>query len=128
MAMPRVLIVDAEETQVRALSAGLALEGMAVAFAGTGDAALRLLAAPESVDLALIDLMIPGLNGLDLSRRIRRDFPQVRVLLTSIYHLSARQLELANCGAVGFVPKPYKLGELCSFVRAKAWAVSAAAC
>lgn len=128
MAMPRVLIVDAEETQIRALSAGLALEGMAVAFAGTCDAALWHLAAPESVDLALIDLMIPGLNGLDLARRIRRDFPQVRVLLTSIYHLSARQLELADCGAVGFVPKPYKLGELCSFVRAKARAVSAATC
>jgi CheY-like chemotaxis protein len=123
-----VLIVDAEEFQVRALSAGLALEGLEVEIATSAEGALRVLAAPESADLVLIDLMIPGLNGLELARRIRRDFPLARVVLTSTYHLSARQLELANCGAVGFVPKPYKLGELCSFMRAKARAVSAAAC
>lgn len=128
MPMPRVLIVDAEEIQVRALAAGLSLEGLEVAFAASAEEALQVLGSAESADLALIDLMIPGLNGLELARRIRRDFPHVRVVLTSAYHLSARQLELANCGAVGFVPKPYRLGELCSFMRSKARAVSAATC
>ena len=117
--MPRVLIVDDEENQRRTLAIGLRLEGFDVLVAASGTDALRLLGTPPLVDLAVIDLMMPGLNGLELARQIRRSFPHVRVVLSSAYHLSARQVERADCGAVGFVPKPYKIGELCNFLRAK---------
>ena len=131
--MPRVLIVDDEENQRRTLSIGLRLEGFDVLVAGSSQEALEALAAatdPQSagIDLALIDLMMPGLNGLDLARQIRRLFPNVRVVLSSAYHLSARQVERADCGAIGFVPKPYRLAELSSFLRAKTKMVSPSAC
>ncbi|MCC6555279.1 MAG: response regulator [Polyangiaceae bacterium] len=126
--MARVLIVDAEESQRRALSAGLTVEGFDVAFAISTEGAMEILASPPSADVAMIDLMIPGLNGLDLARQIRGSFPNVRVVLSSAYHLSARQVERADCGAVGFVPKPYKVGELCSYLRSKARTVSPATC
>jgi DNA-binding response OmpR family regulator len=132
--VPRVLIVDDEENQRRTLSIGLRLDGFDVVVAGSSQDALRALAAaaasPQStgIDLALIDLMMPGINGLDLARQIRRSYPTVRVVLSSAYHLSARQVERADCGAVGFVPKPYQLSELCSFLRAKTKAVSPSAC
>ena len=73
----------------------------------------------ESPDVALVDLMMPGLNGIELARKIRDAFPAVRVVLTSAYHLSERQLSRADCGVVGFVPKPYILPELAEFLRAK---------
>jgi DNA-binding response OmpR family regulator len=118
--VPRVLIVDDEENQRRTLSIGLRLEGFDVLVAGSSQDALKTLAsAAPPVDLAMIDLMMPGLNGLELARQIRQLFPAVRVVLSSAYHLSARQVERADCGAVGFVPKPYRLAELCSFLRAK---------
>jgi CheY-like chemotaxis protein len=117
--VPRVLIVDDEENQRRTLSIGLKLEGFEVVVAGSSTDALRLLASSPPIDLALIDLMMPGLNGLELSRQIRQMFPHVRTVLSSAYHLSARQVERADCGAVGFVPKPYRLAELSSFLRAK---------
>ncbi len=131
--MPRVLIVDDEENQRRTLSIGLRLEGFDVVVAGSSQDALRALAASGSpqgggIDLALIDLMMPGLNGLELARQMRRLFPHVRVVLSSAYHLSARQVERADCGAIGFVPKPYRLTELCSFLRAKTKTVSPSAC
>ncbi len=138
--MPRVLIVDDEENQRRTLSIGLRLEGFDVVVASSAHEALVALgacaASPEAgatsagpaIDLALIDLMMPGLNGLDLARQIRRLFPNVRVVLSSAYHLSARQVERADCGAVGFVPKPYQLAELCSFLRSKTKALSPSAC
>lgn len=116
--MPRVLIVDDEENQRKTLSIGLGLEGFEVHVAASGLEALRLLER-ESVDIALIDLMMPGLNGLELARQIRRTFPDVRVVLSSAYHLSARQVERADCGAIGFVPKPYKLAELANFLHSK---------
>jgi DNA-binding response OmpR family regulator len=131
-----VLVVDDEENQLRSLSIGLKLEGFDVVVAGSSQEALRALDSaagvlgdgPKSppIDLALIDLMMPGLNGLDLARQIRTRYPSVRVVLSSAYHLSARQVERADCGAVGFVPKPYRLAELCSFLRAKTKASSQA--
>jgi DNA-binding response OmpR family regulator len=118
--MARVLIVDDEENQRRTLAIGLRLEGFDVTVAGTAREALDVMreASPQ-FDLALLDLMMPGLNGLELARQIRTLHPGVRVVLSSAYHLSARQVERADCGAVGFVPKPYRLAELSSFLRSK---------
>jgi DNA-binding response OmpR family regulator len=118
--MARVLIVDDEENQRRTLSIGLRLEGFDVMVAGSAREALDLMreACPQ-FDLALVDLMMPGLNGLELARQVRTLYPAVRVVLSSAYHLSARQVERADCGAIGFVPKPYRLAELSSFLRSK---------
>jgi DNA-binding NtrC family response regulator len=126
--VPRVLVVDDEENQRRALSIGLKLDGFDVVMAASAAEALRVLSTPPAVELALIDLMMPGLNGLELARQIRRLYPSVRVVLSSAYHLSARQVERADCGAIGFVPKPYKLAELCTFLRSKSRPLVPAPC
>jgi DNA-binding response OmpR family regulator len=125
--MARMLIIDAEDSQHRALRAGLRVEGFEVAFAASSREALHILDA-AGADIAMIDLMMPDLNGLELARQIRRAFPSVRVVLSSIYHLSARQVERADCGAVAFVPKPYRVGELCRFLCSKAASLSSASC
>lgn len=125
--MVRVLIVDDEENQRKVLGIGLKVEGFEVVAAASGDDALRLLAA-HRVDVALVDLMIPGMNGLEVSRQIVRRFPNVRVFLASAYHLSARQMDRADCGAAGFIPKPYKLADLCNLLRAKPEAPVQATC
>jgi DNA-binding response OmpR family regulator len=115
-----VLVIDDEDSARRGLAIGLELDGFEVVLADSIPEAFDVLGSMPPIDVVLIDLMMPDVNGLELTRRIRRSFPQVRVVLTSAYHLSARQVERANCGAVGFVPKPYKLSEVCTFLRAKA--------
>ncbi len=97
---------------------GLRLEGFEVSAAQTADQAMDLLDC-EPVDLAMLDLMMPGINGIELARRVRQRHPSVRVILTSAYHLSERQLTRADCGVVGFVPKPFEFVELASLIRAK---------
>ena len=116
--MARVLVVDDEENQVRALAIGLRLEGFDVKTASCAQQALRELDTGP-VDLVIVDLMMPGTNGIELARQLRGMHPDTRVVLTSAYHLSERQLERADCGVVGFVPKPYALAELVDFIRAK---------
>ena len=115
----RILIVDDQETQRKALSIALRLDGFDVASAASATEALESLAMAH-YDLALVDLMMPGINGLDLARQLRTLFPNVKVVLTSAYHLSERQLRRAECGAVGFVPKPFQMSELVEFLRTKA--------
>jgi CheY-like chemotaxis protein len=117
--MPNVLIVDSEGTQRRSLSLALRLEGFHVALASSSDDARQRLAEESGFDVVLVDLMIPELNGLDLAREIRLSFPRTRIVLTSAYPLSQRQLERTECGAVGFVPKPYELDEVSRYLRSK---------
>ena len=122
----RILIVDDEENQRRALGIALRLEGFTVEEAADGDQALRRLEGCP-FDLAIVDLMMPGINGLDLARRMRFRWPGVQVILTSAYHLTERQLERADVGAVGFVPKPYRFDDLLGFVQSKLAAAAAEA-
>jgi len=114
----RVLVVDDEENQVRLLVLGLQHEGFDAVGTRDPDAVLGMLGA-QTADVAMVDLMMPGINGIELARKIRDAFPSVRVVLTSAYHLSERQLSRADCGVIGFVPKPYVLPELAEFLRGK---------
>jgi DNA-binding response OmpR family regulator len=114
----RVLIVDDEDNLVRTLTIGLRLEGFEVAIARDAEGALQSLEAAPA-DIAIVDLMMPGTNGMELARKLRSLHPALRVVLTSAYHLSERQLTRADCGVVGFVPKPCVLSELIEFLRRK---------
>lgn len=115
---PRILIIDDELNLRRSLAIGLKLEGFEADAVGTAEAALQSL-GEKPFDLVLIDLMMPGVHGLELARRVRTMHPNVRIVLTSAYHLSERQMAQADCGAIGFVPKPYNIDDLAKFLRAK---------
>jgi DNA-binding response OmpR family regulator len=111
-------VVDDEANHARVMAIGLRIEGFDVETSPDAEAALTQLAGAP-YDLAIVDLMMPGTNGIQLARSIRERHPQTRVVLTSAYHLSERQLVRADCGAVGFVPKPFDLTELARFLRSK---------
>ena len=115
---PRILIVDDQDNHRKSLAIGLRLEGYEVLEACDGESALAVLER-ATADLAIVDLMMPGINGLDLARRMRFRHPTVPVVLTSAYHLSKRQLERAEIRVVGFVPKPFEMQELVGFLREK---------
>ncbi len=81
---PRVLVVDDVAAQARVTAIGLRIEGFHVEVAGDSEGALHALAA-QSFDVAMVDLMMPGTNGMQLCRLIRERHPATRVVLTSAY-------------------------------------------
>jgi DNA-binding response OmpR family regulator len=115
---PSVLVVDDDPNELRALVIGLRLEGFDAAGAPDGSCAQRML-AEKSYAAAIIDLMMPEINGLQLARALRTSFPKVTTILMSAYHLSPVQLSRADTGVVGFVPKPFRFDELVRFIRVK---------
>jgi DNA-binding response OmpR family regulator len=117
-AVPKVIVVDDEANHARVMAIGLRIEGFEVETAIDAEGALAQL-RDQTFDLAIVDLMMPGTNGIQLARMVRERHPHTRVVLTSAYHLSERQLVRADCGAVGFVPKPFDLTELARFLRGK---------
>jgi CheY-like chemotaxis protein len=103
--MNRVLIVDDEQIHLRSTAALLERAGFATDTALGGEEALEKL-AEKPFDSVLVDLMMPRMNGLELVRTIRERHSGLRVVLTSSFPLSARQVERMGLGDVPFVPKP----------------------
>ena len=119
--MQTILLVDSPDGNASLLASALRVEGFQVVLAPSA-AEARATLEDGPVVLALVDLMLrtdAGTNGLELAREIKHAHPGLRVLLTSAYYLSERQLERADCGVSGFIPKPYDVAEVVSFIRAK---------
>ncbi|MDB4933605.1 MAG: hypothetical protein JWP87_577 [Labilithrix sp.] len=122
--MQTILLVDSispPDGDASLLASALRVEGFQVVLAGSASEA-RAALEQGTVALALVDLMLKtdaATNGLELARELKLAYPGLRVLLTSAYYLSERQLERADCGVSGFIPKPYDVGEVVSFIRAK---------
>jgi DNA-binding response OmpR family regulator len=115
--MPKVLVVDDEETKRGELEGALRHAGFETRGVSSHDAAQE--ASESRFDLAIIDLMLHGTNGFELARRMRSVSPAVRVVLTSAYHFTEHQLARIDCGAVGFVPQPFAVDELTAFLWSK---------
>lgn len=120
--MHNILLVDAPDGDASLLASALRVEGFQVVMAASAFEARQALQSTPMV-LAIVDLMLradAGTNGLELARELKNGHPAMRVLLTSAYHLSERQLERADCGVSGFIPKPYDIVEVVSFICSKA--------
>jgi DNA-binding response OmpR family regulator len=79
--------------------------------AADGQQALEALAG-SPVDVLICDLMMPRIDGLELSRRMRFAYPSTRIILMSAYHLTCAQIERAQVGEIRFLPKPYEFRQL----------------
>jgi two-component system response regulator RegX3 len=114
--MPKVLVVDDEESLLDAVRYALSREGMDVAVARDGNAAMELVTA-ERPDLVVLDLMLPGLSGWDVCRRIR-SASQVPILMLTARDAEVDRVVGLEMGADDYVTKPFSLRELVARVRA----------
>ena len=114
----KVLVVDYSPSGRDSIIADLEFGGFVVVGVSGGETALETLGVIK-FDLVLIDLMMPGMNGLQLARKIRELFPLVKTMLMSSYLLSPIQLAKVDVGVIGFVPKPYNARKLVWFIRGK---------
>ena len=108
--MAKVLIVDDEPKIVRLVADYLEAAGFAVTTAGSGDEAL-MRARTESPDLVVLDLGLPGLDGLDVTRTLRRDGDLPIIMLTARDDETDRVIGL-ELGADDYVTKPFSPREL----------------
>jgi DNA-binding response OmpR family regulator len=112
-----ILVVDDEDTIREVVGRYLEYEGFKVCEAADGEAALAAY-EKQPPDLIILDLMLPGVDGLTVLRRLRRDRPHVPVImLTARGETNDRILGL-DLGADDYVAKPFSPQELVSRVRA----------
>jgi CheY-like chemotaxis protein len=115
----RVLIVDDDERNVFALRSALALRGMDVAVAEDGAAALAALERDPDVDLVLMDVMMPELDGYETTKAIRRQprFSELPVIALTAKAMKGDREKSIEAGATDYIAKPVEIAELLALMR-----------
>jgi two-component system response regulator MprA len=113
---PRVLVVDDDEKITSFLRRALAYEGYNVDVAGGGAAALNI-ALESPPDLVVLDVMMPGLDGLEVCRRLRAG-GDVPVLMLTARDEVVDRVQGLDAGADDYLAKPFALEELLARLRA----------
>jgi two-component system response regulator MprA len=113
-----ILVVDDERAVRESLRRALELEGYEVEIAEDGEAALARLASDPQPDAVILDILMPGIDGLEVCRRMRASGHGVPVLmLTARAEIDSRVAGL-DAGADDYLPKPFALAELLARLRA----------
>jgi DNA-binding response OmpR family regulator len=113
----RVLIVEDDPAIVRFLERGLAAHGHQAVMADNGQDGV-LMAADETVDFVLLDIMLPGMDGQEVLRRIRARRPGVPVLMLTARDEVRDKVSALDGGADDYLTKPFDLEELLARMRA----------
>jgi two-component system, OmpR family, KDP operon response regulator KdpE len=111
----RVLVVDDEIAILRFLRVALNGEGFVVLEASSGQEALKALAL-ERPDLLLLDLGLPDMDGVQVTRRLR-EWSQVPVIILSVREQEADKVAALDAGADDYLTKPFGVGELLARIR-----------
>jgi two-component system response regulator PilR (NtrC family) len=111
-----VLVVDDEEVLQDVLTTLVRREGHRPLTAKTGEDALVVLER-EDVDLVLLDLMLPGISGMEVLHKIRENDPEQVVVMITAYSSIEGAIEAMRQGAFHYIPKPFKNEEVLHTLR-----------
>ena len=114
--MPRVLVVDDDLTVAEVVLGYLRRDGFEAAHAADGLAALAIAAAAPP-DLVVLDLMLPGIDGLEVCRRLRAERPDLPVVMLTARGEEEDRIAGLEVGADDYVVKPFRPRELALRVR-----------
>jgi two-component system, OmpR family, response regulator len=113
----RILVVEDELKMASLLRRGLTEEGHAVDLARTGDDALWMAGAAE-YDAIVLDLMLPGVDGIEVCRRVRESGVWAPVLMLTARDAVEDRVAGLDVGADDYLPKPFSFAELLARIRA----------
>ena len=111
-----ILIIEDEEKLARFVELELVHEGYQVSRSGNGREGLRM-AEENSYDLLLLDIMLPGLNGLEVLRRLKQEGNTVPVILLTARDAVMDKVAGLDGGAVDYITKPFAIEELLARIR-----------
>jgi len=106
-----ILIVDDEPLTLRTLGRALDGENFEVLLAATGEEALDAL-GEHKPDVALVDVVLPGISGVDVLREARAISPSTIVVMMSAHHMVDRAVEAMKLGAYDYMVKPFHIADM----------------
>src|SRR5439155_6875440 len=114
----KILVVDDERAVRESLKRALELEGYEIELAADGQEALYRLETDDQPDAVVLDVLMPGVDGLEVCRRLRKGGSRVPVLMLTARDEVENRVAGLDAGADDYVTKPFALEELLARVRA----------
>ncbi|WP_367865612.1 response regulator transcription factor [Pedobacter sp. WC2423] len=112
----KLLIVEDEPNVVSVLKRGLSSEGFELSVAPDGFIALEMVSA-HTFSLIILDIMLPGINGLDLCKQIKKNYPQLPIIMLTALSSTENIVTGLDNGADDYLVKPFKIAELSARIR-----------
>jgi DNA-binding NtrC family response regulator len=116
MPAAKILVIDDEEIVCLSCQRILSEEGYDVYTRLSGPEGLRLI-AEEPFDLVIVDLKMPGMDGIEVLQAIKRDYPQIPVIMMTGYATVESAVEAMKSGAFDYLPKPFTPDEVAVVVK-----------
>ena len=116
--MKRVLVVEDEDSIREMVALNLKMNGWEVLEAPSAERALELLQSNPSCDAALLDIMLPGMDGLSLCETIRRSNADIGIIMVSAKGQEADKIRGLSIGADDYITKPFSVSELIARLEA----------
>ena len=116
MMIPRILVVEDEQEIAKILKIELEYEGYEVLMAHDGKSGLQL-AFTEKLDLILLDVMLPEINGIELLRKLRKENHLLPIILLTARNMTMDKVTGLDLGANDYITKPFEMDELLARVR-----------
>ena len=111
-----ILIVDDETLTLNNLKKALEKEGYEIHLADTGERALEIIEKLKP-NLVLLDLMLPGISGLEVLKKIKEKENETIVIMMTAYEILEKAVEAMKLGAYDYILKPFKINDLKNNIR-----------
>lgn len=112
-----VLLVDDEVPFVEAMTKRLNKRNLSILNAFSGEQALEVLVKQKSVDVVILDLKMPGMDGIQALREIKKDYPLVEVIVLTGHGTVEIGIEAMRLGAFDFLGKPCNIDQLMNKIQ-----------
>ena len=125
--MRKILVVEDEDAIREVVALNLRLAGYEVTEAASAEQALAVFSPSAGFDVAVLDIMLPGMNGFSLCETIRRDSASIGIIMLSAKTLETDKIKGLSIGADDYMTKPFSVSELLARVDALCRRVARAA-
>ena len=116
--MRKILVVEDEDAIREVVALNLRLAGYEVTEAASAEQALAVFSPPAGFDVAVLDIMLPGMKGFSLCETIRRDSASIGIIMLSAKTLETDKIKGLSIGADDYMTKPFSVSELLARVEA----------
>ena len=116
--MRKILVVEDEDAIREVVALNLCLAGYEVTEAASAEQALAVFSPSAGFDVAVLDIMLPGMNGFSLCETIRRDSASIGIIMLSAKTLETDKIKGLSIGADDYMTKPFSVSELLARVEA----------
>lgn len=116
--MRKILVVEDEDAIREVVALNLRLAGYEVTGAASAEQALAVFSPSAGFDVAVLDIMLPGMNGFSLCETIRRDSASIGIIMLSAKTLETDKIKGLSIGADDYMTKPFSVSELLARVEA----------